>query len=75
MKGESQGQPIDEFVRVRPKMYSYKMGHREKHTAKRITGVAAKELPHDQFTSQLTQPKENNVVNRPIGAKCIKSTR
>ncbi len=69
VKDETQRQPIVEFVGLRPKIYICKMGLKEKHTGRQITRAAAKELRHNQFTSQLTKPMEIYVVNLRIGAK------
>ena len=77
MKDETQGDPILEFVGLRPKMYSFKTVQmtnnvavfKEKHTAKGISRAAARTLRHEQYKSQLETPLENYVTTRRIGAK------
>ena len=78
MKEECGGQPITEFVGLRPKMYSFKYLKRlpdgsyensEKHRAKGIQRVAAARLQHDLYREQLNHPEENYVLNRRLGSR------
>ena len=77
MKDERAGQPIVEFVGLRPKMYSFTFLEKqpdgtleltEKHRAKGIQRVAAARLTHQQYRVQLILPHENYVVNRRLGS-------
>jgi hypothetical protein len=72
-KDESSGDPILEFVGLRPKMHSYTTLNeanivKEKHRAKGVQYAAAKVLTHQQYIKQLEQPDENRLVNRRIGS-------
>ena len=52
MKDESAGQPISEFVGLRPKMYSFRVGQSEKKTAKGIKKAVVKsKLRHQMYHS------------------------
>ena len=81
MKDEAGGNPITEFVGLRPKMYSYQSvklkpdGTTEtsdKHRAKGIQRVAASKLTHAQYLAQLDRPEENFIVNRRLGSRLHK---
>ncbi len=71
-KDETNGDPILEFVGLRPKMYSFLTMAgttiKEKHRAKGIQAAASKLLTHDDFKKQLERPEENIAVNRRITA-------
>ena len=72
-KDESSGDPIIEFVGLRPKMYSFTTLNnaqrlKEKHRAKGIQYAAAKALTHAQYIAQLEHPTENRLINRRIGS-------
>jgi len=71
-KDESSGDPILEFVGLRPKMYSFTTltgeSMKEKHRAKGIQYAAARGLTHAQYIEQLTTPTENRLTNRRIGS-------
>jgi len=75
-KCESRGNPIEEFVGLRPKMYSLayddncgpKTRRVEKHRAKGIAKAAARALTHAQFKAQLDLPQENFITNRRLGS-------
>ena len=71
-KDESSGDPILEFVGLRPKMYSFTTlsgeSVKEKHRAKGIQYAAARGLTHAQYIEQLTTPTENRLTNRRIGS-------
>ena len=78
MKDETAGDPIVEFVGLRPKMYSFKtmkvnregqIEYSEKHRAKGIQRVAAAELRHADYLRQLEHPEENYIINRRLGSK------
>ena len=72
-KDEASGNPITEFVGLRPKMYSYLMYENgrevEKHRAKGVNRSAAKQLKHAEYKSQLELPMENTLTNNRIGNK------
>ena len=77
MKDETAGEPILEFVGLRPKMYSYvtvaaagtpQEALHEKHRAKGIQSPASKKLNHANFVAQLDSPTENYITNRRIGS-------
>ena len=76
MKDETGGDPIVEFIGLKPKMYSYTtLSTRngvaqlnEKHRAKGIQAVASVRLRHNDYLAQLNNPTENYQINRRIGA-------
>ena len=75
-KDETAGDPILEFIGLRPKMYSFTTLSdmtngtvKEKHRAKGIQYAAAKLLTHAQYLNQLNNPSENRLTNRRIGSK------
>ena len=81
MKDEASGNPITEFIGLRPKMYSFQAvkvkpdGTTEifgKHRAKGIQHAAADKLDHEQYLAQLERPEENFVVNRRLGSRLHK---
>ena len=69
-KDETNGEPIVEFVGLRPKMYSYTVltdhGISEKHRAKGIATATSKSLKHEQYIAELNNPRENYLPNRRI---------
>ena len=78
MKDEAAGLIINEFVGLRPKMYSYttckvkedgEIAYGEKHRAKGIQKVAAARFKHSEYLKQLQNPEENYVLNRRLGSK------
>ena len=76
-KCETQGNPIIEFVGLRPKMYSilYKdksATTKEKHRAKGISKSARRDLKHEEYKKQLDLPSENYITNRRLGSKLHK---
>ena len=76
-KDETQGNPIVEFVGLRPKMYSYQVLKPDqvisnKHRAKGICRQFAAKLNHADYKSQLDAPTENYIINRRIGVKLHK---
>ena len=75
-KDETAGDPILEFIGLRPKMYSFTTLSdmatgtvKEKHRAKGIQYAAAKLLTHAQYLDQLNNPTENRLTNRRIGSQ------
>ena len=77
-KDEAVGDPVVEFVGLKPKMYSFTKAKVEangdyeiieKHTAKGIQKCAAERLKHEAFKAQLATPTENYVVNRRLGSR------
>ena len=80
-KDEANGEPIVEFVGLKPKMYSFILLHElpnkgvnpvEKHRSKGICRAAARRLRHKDFLEQLQRPAENYLVNRRIASKLHK---
>ena len=78
-KDETSGDPILEFIGLRPKMYSFitvsdennAVGaiQKEKHRAKGIQFAAQRALRHRDYAQQLDQPTITSLTNRRIGAK------
>ena len=76
-KDEANGDPIIEFVGLRPKMYSFQTMKNtttgaticEKQRCKGIQRCAQKKLKHSDYLDQLLRPAENVLVNRRIGSK------
>ena len=82
-KDETKGDPIVEFVGLRPKMYSftvcrankYKEGLnnaveiRNKHVAKGISRSQIKRFTHEDYISMYNGGALQNVVNRRISSK------
>ena len=75
-KDEATGEPIIEFVGLRPKMYSMLIQHGEeeieKHRAKGINKTATQQLRHEQYKSQLETPLENYIQHHRIGNRLKK---
>ena len=77
MKDEAKGQPVVEFIGLRPKMYSYLTldvatgteNISEKHTAKGISAATSARLRHEDYKRQLLEPARNTLINRRIGAE------
>ena len=81
MKDEAAGNPIVEFVGLRPKMYSFlaakvqadrTLEYFDKHRAKGHQRAAAAKITHDQYLAQLIHPEENYVLNRRLGSRLHK---
>ena len=76
-KCETKGNPIVEFVGLRPKMYSYLYQEKtdptskikEKHRVKGITAAASRALKHFDYKDQLDRPHQNYLTNKRIGSK------
>ena len=78
MKVETAGDPILEFIGLRPKMYSFEGVHInadgsrerfEKHRAKGIQRAAAENIYHKKYLLQLKSPTENYALNRRLGPR------
>ena len=82
-KDETNGNPIVEFVGLRPKMYSftvcdasqpipgvnYPMDLRHKAVAKGVARSQIKRLKHEDYVRMYNGGAFTNVVNRRIGTK------
>ena len=72
-KDETVGQPIIEFVGLRPKMYSFLVEEKgkqvEKHRAKGINRPASQSLRHQHYKDQLGAAVENFLPNHRITNK------
>ena len=66
MKDETAGVYIEEFVELRPKMYSLLYGGKEKLTAKDITRANQKRMKHEQYKTSLFQGKPTCFVGHII---------
>ena len=78
MKDEASGNPISEFVGLRPKMYSFEMVCKKpdgtletvgKHRAKGIQRSGVARFDHRQYLEQLRNPTENYAINRRLGSR------
>ena len=77
-KDEANGDPIIEFVGLKPKMYSYQtlslalQGDAAITTKKRAKGIqrtAVAKLRHEEYKAQLDHPEDNFVPNRRFGSR------
>ena len=82
-KDETKGDPIVEFVALRPKMYSFtvcratkytqglncEVEMRHKNVAKGISRSQIKQFKHEDYLRMYTGGALKNVVNRRIGSK------
>ena len=77
-KDEASGNPISEFVGLRPKMYSFEMVCKKpdgtletvgKHRAKGIQRSRVARFNHQQYLDQLRNPTENYAINRRLGSR------
>ena len=82
-KGEKKGDPIIEFVGLRPKMYSFTVCHADeqilglnypidtwqKAVAKGVSRAQIKRFKHEDYVRMYNGKDQTNVVNRPIGSK------
>lgn len=66
MKDECAGIPIEEFVGLRPKMYSMVYGGKEKKTAKGITRACQRRMNHEQYRHSLFNKTQTSVINNII---------
>jgi hypothetical protein len=68
MKDEANGEPIAEFVGLKPKMYSYITDEgNESRRAKGVQRAVVKnKLRHAAYVKELNDPAENLLVNRRI---------
>ena len=78
MKDELAGNPIAEFVGLRPKTYSFEAmkinpdgtsERYDKHRAKDIQRGAAERFLHQQYLDQSHNPTENYARNRRLGCR------
>ena len=78
MKDEGKGQPILEFVGLRPKIYSFLVATLNeigaidvscKHRCKGIARAASELLKHEDYKKQLDTPVQNYVGNRRLGSE------
>ena len=81
MKDEVAGNPIIEFVGLRPKMYSFqgmkvkaegRIEYFDKYRAKGLQRVSAAKFTHTQYLEQLEHPDENFVIKRLLGSRLHK---
>ena len=68
-KDELGGDPIEEFVGLKPKMYSIMVGGRQKLSAKGVCRFAQKELNHDLYKKVLKTGESYKTVNMRIGSQ------
>jgi hypothetical protein len=67
MKDETSGSPITEFVGLRPKMYSFKIGNAEKKTGKGIKkSVVQKQIRHHMYRDALFNETQSFATMRFI---------
>ena len=67
MKDETSSVPISEFVGLRPKMYSFKVGNVEKKTGKGIKkSVVKKDIRHDMYRDALLNENQTFATMRFI---------
>ena len=68
-KDELGGEPIEEFVGLKPKMYSIMVGGRQKLSAKGVCRFAQKELNHELYKKVLKTGESYKTVNMRIGSQ------
>ena len=68
-KDELGGDPIEEFVVLKPKMYSIMIGGRQKLSAKGVCRFDQKELNHDLYKKVLRTGEAYKTVNMRIGSR------
>ena len=68
-KDECAGQPLQEFIGLKPKMYSILYGGKQKLSAKGVTKFAQKSLQHDMYRQVLDNRESFKTVNTRIGSK------
>ena len=66
MKDETAGVPIQEFVGLRPKMYSMLYGGKEKRTAKGITRACQRRMKHAEYKKSLFERTQTIAVGNVI---------
>ena len=62
------GTPIEEFVGLKPKMYSILAGGKQKLSAKGVTKFAQRKLPHELFKTILQTGDSFKTLNTRIGS-------
>ena len=70
MKDECAGIPIQEFVGLRPKMYSILYGDKEKKAAKGVTRPCQRKIKHENYRNCLFQRTQTIVEGRIITSVC-----
>ena len=68
-KDELAREPIEEFVGLKPKMYSILVGGRQKLSAKGACRIAWKDLNHDLYKKNLTTGQSYKTINMSIGSR------
>ena len=68
-KDELAGVPIQEFIGLKPKMYSIMAGGIQKLSAKGVTRYAQRKMPHDVYKSVLESGQAVKTYNTRIGSK------
>ena len=67
-KDELAGEPIEEFVGLKPKMYSILVGGKQKLSAKGVCKFAQKELTHILYKNVLNTGETYKTMNTRIGS-------
>ena len=68
-KDELAGEPIEEFVGLKPKMYSILVGGRQKLSANGVCRFAQKDLNHDLYKNILQTGNSFKTINKRIGSE------
>ena len=69
LKDELAGEPIEEFVGLKPKMYSILVGGRQRLSAKGVCMFAQKDLNHDTYKNNLHTGNTFKTINMRIGSE------
>ena len=67
-KDELAGEPIEEFVGLKPKMYSILVGGKQKLSAKGVCKFAQKELTHILYKNVIKTGETYKTMNTRIGS-------
>ena len=68
-KDELAGEPIEEFVGLKPKMYSILVRSRQKLSAKGVCRFAQKDLKHEFYRKYLHTGNSFKTINMRIGSE------
>ena len=68
-KDEFAGQPLEEFIGLKPKMYSILYGGKQKLSAKGVTRFAQNNLKHELYRHVLNTRESFTTINTRIGSK------
>ena len=68
-KDELAGEPIEEFVGLKPTMYSILVGGRQKLSAKSVCRFAQNDLNHELYKKVLHTGKSFRTINMRIGSE------